>query len=367
MDVDTIPAVALVPIGHHDTFASALAAAQGEMQNPVKSLTAHVTSKRTGGKYEYRYADLAATRDAVIPVLGRHGIALVQDVRSDYTAGTVTVSVVLLWRTERLDFCGVTLGTDLRDPQVFGTTTTYARRYTLGAVAGVAPEFDDDGESVQTGRAGARPNDSDGRASGHDRPGSTHAPAPVPMVALATDAQQRAVFAILGRLEGTPKLDEVAFIAQESGRRITWQMLSAACHDEARGGRQIPASLARQVLDATDRARAATPSEPATAQRTPSGVVLGKKREAIEDMNVSSLEWWEAKIATSLDDPKYGRQNAKDLAAVRAELIHRRDVASSDGETASETAPEIEADVLTAPDIDPEYRSDYDAQGEIPF
>lgn len=67
----------------------ALAAAQADLEQPKKSRTAKA------GSYEYRYADLADVVAAVLPVLSRHGIAVVQDVRvSDDLVAVTRKSVV---------------------------------------------------------------------------------------------------------------------------------------------------------------------------------------------------------------------------------------------------------------------------------
>ena len=133
----------------HDTLASALAAAQGEMSNASKNAK--------NPHFKSTYADLASLRDAVIPVLAAHGIACVQ--LCDGDGQSVSVTTRLLFGAESMD-CGrltIPIGGARNPAQAVGAAITYARRYQLGAVAGVAAE-DDDGNSLDGTRAApARP------------------------------------------------------------------------------------------------------------------------------------------------------------------------------------------------------------------
>jgi len=129
----------------HDNLASALAAAQGEMSNASKNAK--------NPHFKSTYADLASLRDAVIPVLSAHGIALVQ--LCDGDGQTVSVTTRLLFGAESMDCGRLTISiSGARNPaQAAGAAITYARRYQLGAVAGVAATEDDDGNSLD----GTRP------------------------------------------------------------------------------------------------------------------------------------------------------------------------------------------------------------------
>lgn len=121
------------------TIAEALSAAQAEMTDPVKdSINPHFKS---------RYADLATILKTVRPVLARHGIALVQTTEID--CGSVILVTQLLWRgnaiTGRYPVAPVKA-----DPQGYGSAMTYARRYALQAIVGVAADDDDDGNAAST-------------------------------------------------------------------------------------------------------------------------------------------------------------------------------------------------------------------------
>lgn len=106
--------------------------------------------------FKSRYADLAVCLDAVAPALHRHGLALLQRTHPD--ADGVAVETLLIHESGETISGGILrLPAAKRDPQGFGSALTYARRYSLMAVCGIAPE-DDDGnaatQAVRTAQAG---------------------------------------------------------------------------------------------------------------------------------------------------------------------------------------------------------------------
>jgi len=116
------------------TIAAALAKAQAEMGKALKdSENPHFKSK---------YADLAAVVDACLPALNKHGIAVIQPfVSSDF--GNAVKTVLIHESGEALE-CSIPLILGKNDMQGMGAAITYARRYGLMAMAGVAPDDDDD-------------------------------------------------------------------------------------------------------------------------------------------------------------------------------------------------------------------------------
>lgn len=120
------------------TIAGALAAAQMEMGKALKlSNNPHLKSK---------YADLQSVMDACMDALNSHGIAVIQPSGLDDT-GHYVETVFLHVSGERLS-CRVPMLLGKQDMQGLGSAMTYARRYGLMAMAGVAPE-DDDGEGAK--------------------------------------------------------------------------------------------------------------------------------------------------------------------------------------------------------------------------
>lgn len=121
-------------------FAEAFAAAQGEMKNPTKDNTADA------GKYKYSYADLAAVYDACKGPLTKHGISILQS-PSTNQAG-VSVTTMLIHSSGEWVSSTLTIGCNKNDAQGIGSAISYARRYSLSAMVGLAPEDDDDANAA---------------------------------------------------------------------------------------------------------------------------------------------------------------------------------------------------------------------------
>lgn len=96
--------------------------------------------------FRSKYADLGACIDAVEDALLANGIALIQETFEDATG--VTVETVLLHESGEERRCGrLHVPASKQDPQGYGSALTYARRYSLMAACGIAPE-DDDGNAA---------------------------------------------------------------------------------------------------------------------------------------------------------------------------------------------------------------------------
>lgn len=123
------------------SIVSALAAAQAEFPPIPKNHEADA------GSYVYKYADIADVLAAVRPVLGRHGIALVQSTRATDSPGRLILDTVLMHDggTISSEF-PITVGG--LDPQKVGAVMTYARRYQLCSILGIAAEDDLDAKGV---------------------------------------------------------------------------------------------------------------------------------------------------------------------------------------------------------------------------
>jgi len=100
----------------------------------------------TNPHFRSRYADLSACVEAVIEGLNGAGIALVQRTSEDNTG--VTVETVFIHESGEMLECGkLHVPAAKQDPQGYGSALTYARRYSLMAACGIAPE-DDDGNAA---------------------------------------------------------------------------------------------------------------------------------------------------------------------------------------------------------------------------
>jgi hypothetical protein len=126
-------------------LASALAKAQAELVNPEKSLTATITTGRPGeAERTFRYAPLSSGLDIVRKTLGQHEIATVQTTAIDQASGLVNLTTMLAhasgeWIASDWPVCPIA---EMASPQRMGAALTYARRYALFTLVGIAGEDD---------------------------------------------------------------------------------------------------------------------------------------------------------------------------------------------------------------------------------
>jgi hypothetical protein len=126
-------------------IAAALAKAQTELANPEKSLTATIRSPfpREDDR-TFRYAPLSSGLDIVRKTLGRHEIAAVQSTEIDKEAGLIRLTTTLAhasgeWVSSDWPVCPIG---DTASPHRMGAALTYARRYSLFTLVGIAGEDD---------------------------------------------------------------------------------------------------------------------------------------------------------------------------------------------------------------------------------
>lgn len=124
-------------------IASALVKAQRQFGPALKS--------SSNPHFRSKYADLSACVEAVIDALNDNGIFLTQHV-SDNPDGVIVETVFLHESGERLDCGKLFVPASKKDAQGFGSAETYARRYSLMAACGIAPE-DDDGNAATASKA----------------------------------------------------------------------------------------------------------------------------------------------------------------------------------------------------------------------
>ena len=117
-----------------DELGAALAKAQGELTGAKKD------SKNPF--FKSNYADLASIHDAIRESFSKHGLSYIQTTEEDGILITTLLHSSGQWIRGRLKIDAVK-----KDPQGIGSAITYARRYALAAIAGVA-QIDDDAESA---------------------------------------------------------------------------------------------------------------------------------------------------------------------------------------------------------------------------
>jgi hypothetical protein len=126
-------------------LAAALAKAQAELANPEKSRTATIRTGRPGDdKRSFRYAPLSSGLDIVRKTLGQHEIATLQTTAIDQAAGMVHLTTMLAhasgeWIASDWPVCPTA---ETANPQRMGAALTYARRYALFTLVGIAGEDD---------------------------------------------------------------------------------------------------------------------------------------------------------------------------------------------------------------------------------
>src|ERR1051326_8520154 len=127
-------------------LAKALAAAQAEIEGATKDAA--------NPFFNSKYADLASVWGACRGALTKHGLAVVQAPAA--RENEVSVATTVLHGSGQWMRSTLTLLAKDASPQAIGSAVTYARRYGLSAMVGVAPE-DDDGNAAQGTTAPPKP------------------------------------------------------------------------------------------------------------------------------------------------------------------------------------------------------------------
>jgi hypothetical protein len=134
-------------------LAAALAEAQATLVNPEKSLTATI---RSGGPGEtqrtFRYAPLSSGLEIVRKTLSGHEIAVVQTTAIDHPTGMLNLTTLLAhssgeWIGSHWPVCAIA---EMANPHRMGAALTYARRYALFTLVGIAGEDDIDAPDICT-------------------------------------------------------------------------------------------------------------------------------------------------------------------------------------------------------------------------
>lgn len=173
-----------------DAIGGALAKAQLELQNPPKN--------KTNPHFNSKYVDLSDGLDVIRKVLGKHGIAVIQATKAE--EGHIILYTRLLhssgqWLESTYPVSG------MERHQIMGSALTYARRYSLFSMVGVAGEDDDDGNAAQE----AKPVKSGGKKQA--TPGLTPED---------SEKTYKALSAILNTVGDTQALNEFAKVNAET-------------------------------------------------------------------------------------------------------------------------------------------------------
>src|SRR3974377_2052077 len=231
------------------TIAAALAKAQGQLVNPEKSLLAIIRSEGPRGvERTFRYAPLSSGLDIVRKTLSQHEIATVQTTSIDEKAGVFRLSTVLAhasgeWIASDWPVCPIA---ETERPQRMGAALTYARRYSLFTLVGIAGEDDLDAPDlmepnpeIEKLRGNSKTASNGGRQTAPDRlPGRGGRANESDSVSLQSELSVALSASLrtelLRQIDGLSSADEAALWAQR--RLVAKNQLSAAdaqCVEEA--------------------------------------------------------------------------------------------------------------------------------------
>ena len=121
-------------------LSKALSKFQGEVKNPANTAV--------NPFFKSKYAPLETVLNAVRPILSKHGLSIIQAPSSE--GEYVSITTTLLHESgEWIEFAPLNLKTDKNTAQGAGSAITYARRYAISAILGIASEEDDDGNNAE--------------------------------------------------------------------------------------------------------------------------------------------------------------------------------------------------------------------------
>src|SRR5579863_3960508 len=131
-------------------IATALAKAQTELTNPEKAMIGSAYNARTDSQQSFRYASLSSGLDIIRKVLGSQQIAVTQTTAIDSASGTVNLTTLLVhtsgeWISSDWPVCQLS---ETATPRRMGAALTYARRYALFTMVGIAGEDDLDAPDI---------------------------------------------------------------------------------------------------------------------------------------------------------------------------------------------------------------------------
>jgi hypothetical protein len=283
-------------------LATALAKAQGELVNPEKSSfgsikvgTGRGVGADEGTERLFRYAPLSSGLDIVRKTLGQHEIATIQTTAIDQNAGQVNLTTLLAhasgeWIASDWPVCPIA---ETANPRRMGAALTYARRYALFTLVGIAGEDDLDAPDLMTPTTTQpsvpeRPTGaSNGRLNGgrHNHAQRAVHPHPAPLGIEASGLLRDRLLAELNELGGG---DDAALWAK--GCLPEKNRMTAA--DAQRVEESFQARLMRFAADPAGAPLASIETEPVRAKpkpRRPKKQTLSKRIDNTIDKSVLTL------------------------------------------------------------------------------
>ena len=293
-------------------IAAALAKAQAELTNPEKSLVATIRASHPRDHDQtFRYAALSSGLDIVRKALGGHEIATVQTTAIDKDAGLIRLTTTLAhssgeWLSSEWPVCPIV---ETVAPRRMEAALTYARRYALFTLVGIAGEDDLDAPDLAAGgntdtKAGLyiqtspKPvvDELPSAASGADRKGKVIRP---PRIVLATDQSEALRERLIAELSDLKSADEAAHWVHKNLPAKNTLALADAETVEASFRERLAAIEAEQVSagsvqaivnsgdESTRERSAATDSRETPA---PAATVVGRRRIATKTIRLRDKE-----------------------------------------------------------------------------
>jgi hypothetical protein len=289
-------------------LASALAKAQAELINPEKSLTATIRTGRPGdGERSFRYAPLSSGLDIVRKTLGQHEIATLQTTAIDQPTGMVNLTTTLArasgeWIASDWPVCAIA---ETANPQRMGAALTYARRYALFTLVGIAGEDDLDAPDLCDGPPSLLPSAVDRSFKPKDN--QSRIPAGTPgngrgragrkgEITLTLDPEQSAAL----REKLLTELDNIT----------STDLAAAWAHEALSAKNSLTAADAKLVEDAFEQRLSELPSSDAAA---PSN----------DESSVPQIERPQETVTTEGTDPSQARGIDKSILTVAAPRRYR--------------------------------------------
>jgi ERF superfamily len=202
-------------------LAAALAKAQAHLVNPEKSLTATIAGGRPGeAARSFRYAPLSSGLEIVRKTLSEHELAVIQTTAVDQSSRMLTLTTMLAhssgeWIASYWPVCSVA---EIANPHRMGAALTYARRYTLFTLVGIAGEDDLDAPDLCVPRPVTGPSPSGAQLSppapGDGEMRAAAKPASVPMLSPDESAALRE--RLLGEIAALQSLESTTTWAREA-------------------------------------------------------------------------------------------------------------------------------------------------------
>jgi hypothetical protein len=207
-------------------LAAALAKAQARLVNPEKSLTATIGTGRPGEKARtFRYAPLSSGLEIVRKTLSENEIAVIQTTSIDQASRLLNLTTLLAhasgeWIASQWPVCAIA---EITNPHRMGAALTYARRYALFTLVGIAGEDDMDAPDIC---------------------------APVPVTPLpASGAQLSSPMPGNGKIRGTEKAPSRVLLSAEESAALRDRLLTEVA---GLNSQDSAATWARQSLPLKD-------------------------------------------------------------------------------------------------------------------